>query len=84
MDEERQSFMSTGKHYFIEPGEENYRVIAANAKRVSGVAKTEEEAIALAKKFNPDDHPDVARVRRTKTGGPDQWRAVKKRGQPNS
>lgn len=71
--------MSTGKHYFIEPGDRHFRVIAADAKRISRIAKSQEEAIALAKKFNPNDHPDVARVRRTETGGPDQWRAVKKR-----
>lgn len=69
--------MSTEKHYFIERGDEDYRIVAANAKRVSARAETEKEAIALAKQFNPRDHPDVSRVRITKTGKPNQWRAVK-------
>lgn len=71
--------MGTDKHYFIERnGNGSYRVIAAKATRASATAQTEKEAIALAKKFNSDDHPDVSRVRNTTTGGRDQWRAVKR------
>jgi hypothetical protein len=71
--------MSTDKHYFIErSGNDSYRIVAANATRASAIARTEKEAITLAKRFNPNDHPDVSRVRDTKTGGRDQWRAVKR------
>jgi hypothetical protein len=39
--------------------------------------ETQEEAIAHAKKLNPNDHPDLERVRNTESGGRDKWRAVK-------
>jgi hypothetical protein len=42
--------------------------------RASAVLDTQTEAIARAKELNPSDHPDVARVRETDTGGPDKWR----------
>jgi hypothetical protein len=65
--------LATEKHYFIERnGNDGYRVLAARAKRASAIAKTEKEAIALARRFNPGDHPDVSRVRSTKAGGPDR------------
>ena len=69
--------MSTEKHYFIErSGNERYRVVAEKAGRASGTAKTEKGAIALAKRLNPDDHPDVSRVRNTTRGGRDKWRSA--------
>jgi hypothetical protein len=70
--------MATEKHYFIERnGNGGYRVVAARAQRASAIAKTEKEAIVLARRFNPSDHPDVSRVRSTKAGGPDQWRSAR-------
>ncbi len=72
--------MPTEKHYFIErSGNEAYRIVAAKATRASATARTEKEAIAIAKQFNPDDHPDVSRVRNTKSGAPNQWRSAKKK-----
>jgi hypothetical protein len=69
--------MATAKHYFIEKtATDAYRVVAAKARRSSATAKTEREAIAIAKRFNPDDHPDVSRVRNTKTGRRDKWRSA--------
>jgi hypothetical protein len=71
--------MPTGKHYFIEETEGGYRVIAKGAGKASTVTKTQKEAIAAVRQFNPEDHPDVSRARVTATGKPDQWRAAKKR-----
>ena len=72
--------MPTEKHYFIERSEnEEYRIVAAKATRASATARTEKEAIAIAKQFNPEDHPNVSRVRNTKTGKRDQWRSAKKK-----
>ena len=70
--------MSKGKHYFIEARQEGgYRVIANGAKRTSLLTRTQEEAIAAVKQFNPADEPDVSRARVTAAGSPDQWRAAK-------
>jgi hypothetical protein len=40
------------------------------------VHDTQKEAIEHAKKLNPDDHPDVERVRHTSGGSPDKWRSA--------
>lgn len=66
--------MATDKHYFVEKDRnDEYMVIAAQASRASATAGTEKEAIRLARKFNPGNHPDVSRVRKRKlasqTGG---------------
>jgi hypothetical protein len=67
--------MSTGKHYFIEENEDGkFAVRAKGSKRASRLADTQKEAEKLVKQFNPDDKPDVERVRNTKAGGRDQWR----------
>ena len=56
--------MSTGKHYFIEQNDDGkYTTAARGAARVSGVFNTQKEAIDYAKELNPEDHPDVERVR---------------------
>lgn len=70
--------MSTGKHYFIERTEDGYAVRAKGSERASAIVDTQREAIALAKEFNPEDHPDVSRVERTKAGKPDQWRGARR------
>lgn len=67
--------MSTGKHYFIEENEdEKFAVRAKGSARASRLASTQKEAETLVKQFNPEDKPDVERVRNTKAGGRDQWR----------
>ena len=67
--------MSAGKHYFIEEKEDgNFAVRAKGSERASRLANTQKEAEKLVKQFNPDDKPDVERVRNTKAGGRDQWR----------
>jgi len=67
--------MTTGKHYFIEQNEEGkYTTTAKGAARASGVFDTQKLATEYAKQLNPNDHPDVERVRNTPKGGRDKWR----------
>jgi uncharacterized protein YdaT len=66
--------MSTDNHYFIERTEGGYAVRAKDSERASAILPTQAEAIARAKELNPNDHPDVSRVRNTDAGHPDQWR----------
>jgi hypothetical protein len=69
--------MSTGKHYFIEQTEEGkFAVRAKDSERASALFATQAEAIAHAKDLNPEDNPNVERVRHTGAGGPDQWRSA--------
>jgi hypothetical protein len=71
--------VSTGKHYFVEQTETGrYAVRAKGAERVSAIADTQKEAIGLVEQFNPDDRPDVERVRNTSQGGRDKWRPKNK------
>ncbi|HXW21001.1 MAG TPA: DUF2188 domain-containing protein [Roseiarcus sp.] len=53
----------------------DYAVRLGRAKRASAVLPTQAEAIARAKQLNPRARPLVARVRKTRGGGPDKWRA---------
>jgi hypothetical protein len=70
--------MATGKHYFVEQMQDGrYAVRAKGSERASGLRATQEEARALAKKLNPDDHADVEHVRNTKDGVRDKWRPNK-------
>ena len=67
--------MSTGKHYFIEQNAEGkFTVTAKGADRASAVFQTQGEAIEHVRQLNPDDKPDVERVRNTSDGGRDKWR----------
>lgn len=67
--------MSTGKHYFIEEnGNGKFAIRARGSQRASRLADTQKEAERLVKQFNPEDHPDVERIRNTRAGGRDQWR----------
>lgn len=67
--------MSTGKHYFIEENENGkFAIRAKGSQRASRLADTQKEAERLVKQFNPEDHPDVERIRNTRAGGRDQWR----------
>jgi hypothetical protein len=68
--------MPTDEHYFIEQTDDGrFAVRAKGSERASALFETQQEAIAHAKKLNPDDHPDVERVRNTETGGRDQCRS---------
>lgn len=68
--------MSTKDHYYIEQtGDGRYAVRSEGSDRASGIFDTQREAIERAKQLNPDDHPDVERVRDTERGGRDKWRS---------
>ena len=68
--------MTTEKHYFIEENEAGkFAVRAKGSQRASRLCNTQKQAEAILKKLNPNDKPDVERVRNTRTGGRDQWRS---------
>jgi hypothetical protein len=63
------------KNIYVEPRNDGkFEVLRPNADRASAVRGTQTEAIAAAKRMFPDVKPDVARVRHTKNGSPDQFR----------
>jgi hypothetical protein len=67
--------MTTDKHYFIERNAEGkYTTKAKEADRASGTFNTQKEAIEYAKELNPNDHPDVERVRKLPGSRPGEWR----------
>ena len=71
-----QAGMTTEKHYFIEENKAGkFAVRARGSHRASRLCDTQKQAEEFVKKFNPDDKPNVERVRNTKTGGRDQWRS---------
>lgn len=68
--------MSTDKHYFVEQTDDGrYAVRAKGSARASDILDTQREAIERVKELNPDDRPDVERVRNTNVGGRDKWRS---------
>jgi len=70
--------MSTGKHYFVEQTDSGqYAVRTWGSKRASDILDTQRHAIDRVNELNPDDRPDVERVRNTATGGRDKWRPKK-------
>jgi pyridoxine/pyridoxamine 5'-phosphate oxidase len=63
------------KDLFVERrAEGDFAVRRANSQRASLVAVTQAEAIAEARKLEPDATVLVERVRRTSVGKPDKWR----------
>jgi hypothetical protein len=69
--------VSTEKHYFIEQTDDGRYAVRAKGQRASAIVNTQREAVELVKQLNPNDRPDVERVRNTKKGGRDQWRSGK-------
>ncbi|HEV2379015.1 MAG TPA: DUF2188 domain-containing protein [Terriglobia bacterium] len=70
--------MSTNKHYYIEQREDGrYAVTPKGSDRAAEIVDTQREAIERVKELNPDDRPDVERVRDTNRGGRDKWRSSK-------
>jgi hypothetical protein len=67
--------MATEMHYFEENDDGKFAVRAKGAQRASALRDTQKQAEELVKKLNPDDKPNVERVRNTKTGGRNQWRS---------
>jgi hypothetical protein len=67
--------MADKDQLFVEQRSEgDYAVRKPNSERASAVLPTQAEAIARARKLNPNATPLVERVRHTKVGKPDQWR----------
>lgn len=67
----------TGKHYFIEVNDDGkYAVRAKGSERASRLCDTQKQAEQMARQFNPDDRPDVERVRNVKSGSRDKWRSA--------
>lgn len=64
----------TDKSYYIEPRDRGYAVMAEDAERASALTRTQAQAIAEAKRLNPDKKPHIARVETTKKGKPDKFR----------
>lgn len=63
------------KHYFVEQTDDlRYAVRARGSKRASDILNTQADAIDRVSELNPDDHPDVERVRNTGVGRRDKWR----------
>jgi len=63
------------KNVYIEPRDDGtFAVMKPNADRASAIRDTQSDAIVAAKKMFPDVKPDVARVRHTSVGKPDQFR----------
>jgi hypothetical protein len=52
----------------------DYAVRKPDAERASAVPPTQAEAMAIARKMNPDRDPLVERVRNTNNGSRDHWR----------
>ena len=68
--------MPTGKHYFVEQTDDGrYAVRAKGSERASDVLDTQRDAIDRVKELNPNDRPDIERVRNTQVGGRDKWRS---------
>lgn len=64
----------TGKVFVERRPQGDYAVRRPNSQRASGVAPTQAEAIAEARRLNPTGPVLVERVRTTNVGKPDKWR----------
>jgi hypothetical protein len=71
--------MSTRRHYFVEQRQDGrYAVRAEGSRRASELVTTQADAIDCVKTLNPQDHPNVERVRTTKAGDRAHWRSTAK------
>jgi len=67
----------TTKHYYIEQNDRHkFAVRAMNSSRASSLHDTQAQAIAEVKRLNPNDHPNVERVRDTSGGRREHWRSA--------
>jgi len=64
----------TDKIFVERRPEGDYAVRRPNSQRASGIAPTQAEAIAEARRLNPNGPVLVERVRTTSVGKPDKWR----------
>jgi hypothetical protein len=70
--------MATGKHYFIEQRPNGqFAATPKGGTRAAGVFDNQHQAIAQVKQWNPNDRPDVERVRNTNAGDRDKWRPAR-------
>jgi hypothetical protein len=68
--------MATAKHYFIERRDDgHFAATAKGGQRASGLFDTQKRAIEFVREVNPNDRPDVERVRNTNFGRRDRWRS---------
>ena len=69
--------MATGNHYFIEENADGqFAVRAKDSERASALFSTQKEAEDHVRQLNPDDRPDVERIRNRETGVHDKWRSA--------
>jgi hypothetical protein len=69
-------FACRGRHLWLtRVTEGKFAVRAKGSKRASGLRNTRKQAEALVKKLNPNDKPNVERVRDTEAGLRDLWRS---------
>ena len=67
--------MTKPGNIYVEPRPEgDYAVRREGSRRASDVLPTQKQAIERARDLAPDKHPNVARVRTTAAGGPNQFR----------
>jgi hypothetical protein len=64
--------MPTGEHCFIEQmSDGRFAVRAEGSEHSSDIFETEADAIAHVRMMNPDDYPDMRRVRNVDAGSRD-------------
>ena len=67
----------TNKHYFIQQRNDgHYAAMAKGAQKASGLFDTQKEAIEFVRVMNPNDRPDVERVKTTSMGRAHRWRSA--------
>jgi hypothetical protein len=67
--------MATKKQYIVQPAEkEGFEVIARGGKRASAILPNQEQAEERARELNPNNRPNVRRVRNTGVGRPGEFR----------
>jgi hypothetical protein len=67
--------MAIKKQYIVQPSTRGgFEVKAKGGYRASGVLPTQREAEDRAKELNPDNRPNVRRVRDTGVGHPGEFR----------
>ena len=70
--------MTKPGNIYVEPRDQgDYAVRREGSRRASDVLPTQKAAIERARELEPDKKPNVARVRNTSAGGPDQFRKTR-------
>ena len=70
--------MTKPGNIYVEPRDQgDYAVRREGSKRASDVLPTQKAAIERALELEPNKKPNVARVRNTSAGGPDQYRKTR-------